>query len=34
MRYFWKKATEKYSPGAHRHWRRNNTHCSHLKTHF
>jgi len=20
MRYFWKKATDEYSPSAHRHW--------------
>jgi len=34
MRYFWKKATEEYCPGTHRHWGCINTHCSHLKTHF
>jgi len=31
---FFQKATEEYSPGAHRHWERINTHCSHVKTHF
>jgi len=31
---FLEKATEEYSTGAHRHWGRINTHCSHLKTHF
>jgi len=34
MRYFWKKSTEEYCPGAHRHWRCINTHCSYLKTSF
>jgi len=34
MRYFWKKATEEYSSGAHRHWGHIITHCSHSKTHF
>jgi len=34
MRYLWKKATEKYSPGAPRHWGCINTHCSHLKHFF
>jgi len=32
MRYFWKKATEEYSSGAHKHWGRINTHYSRLKT--
>jgi len=34
MRYYWKKVTKEYNPGAHRSCGRINTLCSHLKTSF